>query len=197
MLDWVKEREVKNRALTGRAYAGLCHRLDCFASGVMVLAKTSKCASRLSEQFRCRSVNKIYLALCLGQPLEDEALAENYLVREGRLTRASVDGADKRGKLSQLCYRLLQKGTLANRLSALLEVKLLTGFKHQIRYQLSALGLPLWGDSLYGGPPAPENVMAIGLFAHKLSFNHPIDGRRLSFEVQPGPIWPFKAFKAF
>jgi 23S rRNA pseudouridine1911/1915/1917 synthase len=196
VLAWAEGylREARGRP---SAWVGLVHRLDLKVGGAMVLAKTSKAASRLSAQFRDRTAEKIYLALVCGEaPAEGELIGD--LVRDGRLTRPAAPG--ERGSASALRYRRLKlyPPLPAESLGqvSLLEVKLLTGAKHQIRAQLSDALCPVVGDELYGGPSSARGE-AIGLWAARLSLDHPATGRRLSFSSPPPPIWPFGLYGPF
>jgi 23S rRNA pseudouridine1911/1915/1917 synthase len=188
LLGWVKKHIEQTRQIP-TAYAGLCHRLDMPVGGLMVLAKTSKTASRLSHQFRNRSTGKIYLAMVSGRvtaPLE----LNSELVRDGRLTRLAGQG--EVGKEASLSFRVRSLGKVENQAASLLEVTLKTGFKHQIRSQLAAIGYPIWGDSLYGGPQGLGE--AIGLFAFRLIFEHPVEHTKMTFVARPGMYWPWTAF---
>ncbi|MDR2455628.1 MAG: RluA family pseudouridine synthase [Deltaproteobacteria bacterium] len=196
VLAWAEGhlREARGRP---SAWVGLVHRLDLKVGGAMVLAKTSKAASRLSAQFRDRTAEKIYLALVSGEaPAKGELKGD--LVRDGRLTRLAALG--ERGAASALIFRRLKlyPPLPAESLGqvSLLEIRLLTGAKHQIRAQLSAAGCPVVGDELYGGPSSARGE-AIGLWAARLSLDHPVTGRRLTFNSPPPPVWPFGLFGPF
>jgi 23S rRNA pseudouridine1911/1915/1917 synthase len=174
----------------GRAYVGLCHRLDLAAGGLMALAKTSKAAKRLGQQFVGRTVGKGYLALLAGEPPPEGSLVAS-LCREGRLTRPAKEGV--KGSLAQLEYRVLARGRFLGQKASLLSIKLLTGYKHQIRAQLADLGFPLAGDRLYGAEPGPNE--AIGLWACKLELDHPVGQQRLAFAAWPGDFWPWSEWR--
>ena len=170
----------------GRAFVGLCHRLDLAVGGLMVLAKTSKAARRICQAFRTRTVGKFYLALTLGEPPAFGTLV-NGLSRRGRLTQ--VAPYPENGSRAELEYRVLAKARFQEKVASLLSVKLLTGFKHQIRAQLAAYGYPLVGDGLYGAAAGPSE--SIGLWAFRLELEHPIVKERLAFTAMPGNFWPF------
>ena len=186
ILSWSKAHIKQKWDKPGNVFLGLCHRLDFSAGGVMVLGKTSKAASRISAQFRERAVSKKYLALCGGEPGEAEGELMGSLFRKEGRTREA--GPGEKGTEARLRFRVLGKRASL----ALLEVDLLTGFKHQIRAQLSQKGLPILGDCRYGGPPAPEGVLSIGLFAHRLSLAHPVSRETMVFEAEPDRgAWPW------
>ena len=163
---WLKREYAK----PGNVYVGLVHRLDRPVCGVMVLARTSKAASRLSDQFRRRLVRKTYQAVVIGQPVRPE----------GTL----VDTLDD--KECELRYRLLGTGQGLS----LLEVEPLTGRKHQIRRQLARMGCPVLGDLRYGAKcPLPNK--AIALRAVRLEFEHPTKREPLCFQADEPDWWPW------
>lgn len=182
MLAWAEKYLARNKP--GRAFVGLTHRLDRAVGGVMALAKTSKAAARLSAQFRDRTVGKLYLALVSGNPKCESDHLEQYLVRVGSVTRLAAPG--EKGTLAILDWRLRRRFSGL----ALLEVDLSTGFKHQIRAQLSSGGLPILGDLKYGSPMAPKEE-TIGLWAESLTLDHPTTKERLTFKAKPLAVWPW------
>ena len=139
----------------GNVYLGLVHRLDRPTGGIMVFAKSSKAAARLSEQMKEGDFEKKYYAVVVGAP--------------------TVDGA----KFAELDYRVLEE----NQGLSLVDVRLHTGRSHQIRVQMNAIGCPLYGDMRYGGEKAKKGHLA--LWAYYLSFTHPVSKERLVFRVQP------------
>lgn len=163
----------------GRAFVGLVHRLDRNVGGVMVVAKTSKAARRLAEAFRRRSpdLEKTYLAWVAGRVEGEEGTLLDRLRREGGVTRRAR-GEDVGGRPARLAWRVDGRGATATRL----EVRLETGFAHQIRAQLAMAGHPVLGDGKYGGPPAP----ALALFARRLAVPHPV-GDEVLVGVAPLP----------
>jgi 23S rRNA pseudouridine1911/1915/1917 synthase len=180
---WVKERKAK----PGNVFIGMVHRLDAPVAGVVVLARTSKAAARLSEQFRRSSIEKHYLAVVQGRPPREADRLENLMVRSGRLSRiATRPGPGVQA--AALRYRLLDG--LEDR--SLLAVVLETGRRHQIRLQLSHLGCPILGDGHYGAASAMVNGR-IALLARGIAFDHPTRKTRLRFE-SPLPLgWPWPA----
>lgn len=178
---WIKMRCHK----PGRVFAGLVHRLDAPVAGVVVVARTSKAASRLSAQFREGGVEKKYLAVVCGAPPKREARLIHHLVRQGRLSRPAHCAAEG-GRAAALRYRLqAQQEHLG-----LLTVELETGRRHQIRAQLAAIGCPILGDVRYGAPsPMPHGRIA--LLAQVLAFDHPTRRTRMRFS-SPEPMgWPW------
>ncbi len=179
MLTWAAQYRQK----PGRAYVGLVHRLDHKVGGVLALAKTSKAASRLSFQFRQRSVEKRYLALIDQKPLADSGYLQANLCRLGDKTHLAGEGEKGTDARLQWFYQRVCGPYF------LLEINLLTGFKHQIRAQLAALGWPVLGDGKYGSPHLLRRGEAIGLWAHSLAFNHPTTGERLTFTAPLPTEW--------
>jgi 23S rRNA pseudouridine1911/1915/1917 synthase len=178
---WIKMRYNK----PGRVFGGLVHRLDAPVAGVVVLARTSKAASRLSAQFRDGGVEKIYLAVVVGAPPKEEDRLVHHLVREGRFSKPADKPSDG-SRIANLRYRLQARHDRRS----LLTVRLETGRRHQIRTQLSAIGCPIQGDIHYGAPDAMAHGR-IALLAHKLRFNHPTRGTRLQFTSPVPKGWPW------
>ena len=164
---YLKEKYQKK----GNVYLGLVHRLDQPTSGVMVFAKTSKAASRLSEQVRNHTFKKKYLLICHGLLKEKEGIMVDFLEQEQEKVVVK-----KEGKEARLSYRVLQENKKEN--CSLVEVDLETGRKHQIRVQFASRGYPLYGDHRYGFC----EKMDIALFASTISFLHPITKERMTFE---------------
>ena len=169
----------------GNVYLGLVHRLDRPASGIMVFAKTSKAASRLSNQIRDNKFNKIYNAVVMNK-INDSGHLEDYLVKD---TKKNIVKVSKEGKLAILDYKRLD---YKNNMS-LVEIKLKTGRSHQIRVQFSHNGNPLYGDQKYNKNAKVGQQLA--LFAKKLEFYHPVTKELLSFELDLPDRKPFNLFK--
>lgn len=178
--DFIKKRDNK----PGNVYLGLIHRLDRPVGGVMVFAKTSKCASRLSEQVRERILKKEYYAIVEGK-LEKSGVLKDYLLKNSKNNTVYVD---KRGKEAILEYNLLE---YKNGLS-LVNINLKTGRSHQIRVQFSSRNYPLYGDQRYNKNAIPGQQIA--LFAHSLTLNHPITKQQLKFDIKPKNIYPWNIF---
>ncbi|HQV30545.1 MAG TPA: RNA pseudouridine synthase [Calditrichia bacterium] len=164
----------------GNVFLGLVHRLDRPASGVMVFARTSKSAARLSEQFREHQVRKTYWALVEGRPQESQTLV-HYLKKETGRTRVVKEGKGLRAELS-----FEWKGYQRN--AAFLEIDLKTGRHHQIRAQLSAIGHPLLGDLRYGARNKFDG-QNIALHARRIVLMHPTQKSEIIFEADPPPSW--------
>lgn len=180
MLTMIKQYIKEKYNKTGNVYLGLVHRLDRPTGGVMVFAKSSKAASRLSEQLREGDFEKRYFAVLSGVPKEEKATLTHYMKKNPinnmvYVCPPTVEGA----KFAELEYNLLEK---TDSLS-LVDVRLHTGRSHQIRVQMSAIGTPVYGDMRYGGEKAKKGYLA--LWAYYLSFSHPISKEKMVFRVQP------------
>ena len=185
MLTILKEYLKVKYNKPGNVYLGLVHRLDRPVGGVMVFAKTSKCASRLSDQIRLNKFNKIYNAVVEGTIKEEDKLTD-YLLKD---TKSNIVRVDKNGKQSVLYYRKIKTIDNLN----LIEIKLETGRSHQIRVQMSHNGNPLFGDQKYNKNSKVGEQLA--LFAKKLEFYHPITNELLTFEIDLPNRYPFSIFK--
>ena len=168
----------------GKAFIGVVSRLDAPVTGVLPFARTSKAASRLSEQFREHTTRKTYWAIVGRLPKEPVARLEHHLTRreEDFKTRVSCT-ATADSKLSILEYRCIGR----NRLGYELEINLISGRKHQIRTQLEAIGCPILGDKKYG---SDENFAeGIALHCRCLELNHPTLKIELRFEAEVPAYW--------
>ncbi|VEF47637.1 ribosomal large subunit pseudouridine synthase, RluA family [Bacillus freudenreichii] len=174
----------------GNVYLGLVHRLDRPVGGVMVFAKTSKAASRLSDAIRRQKFERTYLAVVRGVP-QDEGRLEHYLYKDQRnnIVR-TVPSNHKQGKKSILEYKLLGS---AEDLS-LVTVRLLTGRSHQIRVQLSSIGYPLYGDQKYG-QKVNRPGQQIALWANTIEFEHPTKKEWLTFKSLPPIQYPWSLWQ--
>ncbi len=176
----------------GDAYIGIVHRLDRPVGGVMVFAKTSKAAARLTSQFKGRASKKRYAAIVCGRS-EPSASLTDYLVKDPSTNTSSVADADTEGaKIAKLHYDTIGR----NGDRSLLDVTLETGRPHQIRVQLAHTGLPILGDQRYN----PENVRRNGgapfrrtqicLWSYALTIEHPTLGETMTFFSMPhGENW--------
>jgi len=172
----------------GAVYLGLVHRLDRPVGGLVVLARTSKAADRLSEQVRKKTLARQYVAAVRGSAPE-EAELNDWLLKDERTNTVRAVGANTPGaKDAKLCYR---KAGEADGLS-LIRVKLFTGRSHQIRVQTSHSGYPIWGDARYGGGKPGEQIALWG--AH-LGLVHPTKKEEMHFTVlPPRDVRPWRGF---
>ena len=153
----------------GNPFVVPVHRLDRPTSGVLILARKTKVASRLGEQFRENLVQKTYWGLVEGRPPERRMELEHWLLKDRDANRTSVVPADTPGAVpAELSCRVLEK--LGGR--TMLEVRPVTGRSHQIRVQLAEIGCPIVGDMRYGSKKALGHMIA--LHCRSLSFTHPI-----------------------
>ena len=182
LMDMVKDYIKKRTNKPGKVFLGLVHRLDRPVSGIVLFARTSKSASRLSKQWRQRSITKIYWALVHGEmPLPSGRLSS--FLKKRRQKVSFTDEKHKRAQEAVLSYRtLVVRGEVS-----LLEVQLHTGRKHQIRVQLAAEGCPIVGDVKYGAPERRKDG-TICLLAKSLTFMHPTRPETIHIEVPP-PEW--------
>lgn len=143
----------------GKVFLGLVHRLDRPVQGIILFAKTSKGASRLSEQWRNHSVEKIYHAIVIGKPKKQQDTLVHYLQKEEKNNKVTISETEKKDFLrAELSYEVVK----SNPKFSLLKIKLGTGRPHQIRAQLSAIGHPIVGDIKYGAPELlPDKSLAL------------------------------------
>ena len=185
LLTMLKEYIKEEYKKPGNVYLGLVHRLDRPVSGVMVFAKTSKAASRLSNQIRENKFIKIYNAV-VENKIDKKGRLEDYLLKNNKTNTVSVN---EKGKLCILNYKRLDfKDNLS-----LVEIRLETGRSHQIRVQMSHNGNPLYGDQKYNKNAKVGEQLA--LFAKRLEFEHPTTKEHLVFELDLPDREPFIKFK--
>lgn len=187
MLTLIKADLKERYQKPGNVYLGLVHRLDRPVGGVMVFAKTSKAASRLSDAVRTRSVRKVYAAVVHGRPNPPQGTLIHHLLKDTKTNTVSVVPHTKPGaKEAILDYRVLghQDGL------SLVQVELQTGRPHQIRAQFAAIGCPLAGDQRYGGRFAKPGQQ-IALWSTMLGFEHPVTKEALSFSSRPPGAYPW------
>ena len=178
--DYIKKRDNK----PGNVYLGLVHRLDRPVGGVMVFAKTSKCASRLSEQVRTRNLKKEYYAVCLGH-LQKSGTFKDKLFKDSKNNIVKVDD---RGKEAVLDYELIEfKDNMS-----LVKINLQTGRSHQIRVQFSSRGHALYGDQKYNREAKVGEQIA--LFEYSLTLMHPITKEELTFKLDLPNKYPWNEF---
>ena len=180
--EYIKEKYQK----PGNVYLGLVHRLDRPVGGLMVFAKTSKCAARLTKQLQTSQFSKTYLAVIDNVITKEEDTYVDKLLKNQDTNMVTVNEA---GKEAILSYKLL---AVKDRLS-LVEINLQTGRSHQIRVQFASRGNPLYGDQRYNKNAKAKEQIA--LLAYKLSFNHPTTNERLTFELKTKDNYPWNLFK--
>ena len=181
--DYIKEKYNK----PGNVYLGLVHRLDRPVGGVMVFAKTSKAAARLSSQVASHELKKTYVAVVNGK-VPDKGEMFDYLVKNQNKNMSYVTDKNK-GKEAKLKFKRLGFKDSCS----LVEIDLETGRSHQIRVQFSSRGFPLVGDAKYN--KNHDGKTNVALFAKKLSFKHPVSKEILSFELDIPKRYPFNLFK--
>lgn len=189
MLTIIKQyiREKYNKP--GNVYLGLVHRLDRMVGGVMVFAKTSKAASRISEYIRQKNVKKRYYAVVNGNMnVGEKKVLTDYLVKNERLNMSRVVSKDTKGaKLSELEYEVIKNFEYRGKKYSLVDIDLHTGRHHQIRVQFANIGHPLYGDIKYG-----QKINKVGqnlaLFSYYLSFFHPTKDEYLEFSFKPNEL---------
>jgi 23S rRNA pseudouridine1911/1915/1917 synthase len=185
LLDLAKQWVAARYRKPGGAFLGLVHRLDRPVAGVMLFARTSKAAARLSAQIRARRLAKRYLAVVEGRPAEPAGRLAHQLARSAG-NSALVAPGTAAGREAILTYRVLD--SLPGR--SLLEVALETGRKHQIRLQLAHMGCPIAGDTRYGAPAALP-FRPIALFAREITLEHPTRREPLTFTAPLPAGWPW------
>ena len=179
--EFIKKRDKK----PGNVYLGLVHRLDRPVGGIMVFAKTSKCASRLSEQVRTRTLKKIYYAV-VENKIEKDGTFKDFLLKDKKNNIVKVD---KNGKEAILNYELIDyKDNLS-----LVKLNLQTGRSHQIRVQFSSRKHPLYGDNKYN--KNAKVGQQIALFAKSLEFVHPTTKEHMKFSLELKNKYPWNIFK--
>ena len=180
---YIKEKYNK----PGNVYLGLVHRLDRPVGGVMVFAKTSKAASRLSEQVRNKTFKKEYLAIVDGKLDVKSGILEDYLVKNEKNNLSKVTNKEtKNAKYAKLDYEVLKYNKEIN--LSVLRILLHTGRHHQIRVQLANMGHSICGDQKYGTRGRGKQI---SLWAYKLTIEHPITKESMTFIDVPEKIGPW------
>ncbi len=185
LMDQVKAYLKEKYQKPGNVFLGLVHRLDRPASGIVVFARTSKGAARLSEQFRDRTVEKTYTALVEGQIKPPSGTLKHFLKKDEVAKKAYVvKSGTTDADLAELSYETIKSTAHCS----LLSISLLTGRFHQIRAQLSAIGHPIIGDQKYGSKQKLPGG-AIALCATSLTFTTATDHKKVSLSVPYPSEW--------
>ena len=176
--DYLKEKYQK----PGAVFLGVVHRLDRPVSGLVVFARTSKALARLNKMFAQGEVHKTYWAIVLkgrGEEPPSFITLTHWLTRNEQQNKSYAHQREVAGsKKAQLKYRVIASGDRYQ----LLEVQLMTGRHHQIRCQLSAVGMPIRGDLKYGAPRSNPDG-SISLLSRRVEFVHPVSGQTISLEA--------------
>ncbi len=176
--NYIKEKYNKK----GNVYLALLHRLDRPTGGIMIFAKTSKAAKRLSEDFKNNKIKKTYLAVIENFPLEKGTFTD-YIEKQKEKSVIS-----KKGKFASLTFEKIKQ--IKN--YSLVKINLQTGRHHQIRVQFSERGFPLYGDQKYG----KQDKKQLLLYAYKLEFTHPVTKEKMTFTKIP-TYSKFNLFKEY
>lgn len=191
MLTIIKKYLIEKYNKPGDAYLGLVHRLDRPTGGVMVFAKTSKAASRLSEQIRDKKFEKEYLVIVDGKMEKATGTFEDYLLKNEKNNLSKVvDSKTKNSKQAKLDYGVIKYDEEIN--LSVVKVKLHTGRHHQIRVQFASRNHSVYGDQKYGARGKGKQLC---LWAYKLSFSHPTTKERMTFEDLPEQTGSWKILK--
>ena len=174
---YIKEKYNK----PGNVYLGLVHRLDINTKGIMVFAKTSKAASRLSDSIKEHTFIKKYIATVEGEITNTEYVTlTNYLKKDETKKKSFISND---GRFAELEYKLIKTYKIDDRTVSDIDIVLKTGRFHQIRCQLAGIGHPLYGDTKYGSKVKKDDYL-IPLTAYHLEFPHPTTKEILKFEIK-------------
>jgi len=190
LMDLAKTYLKQKYKKPGNVFLGLVHRLDRPVSGVVLYARTSKAASRLTREFVERRVEKTYFAVVLGEPAEDEGDLVSYIERAHKKARFSRPESEH-AKEAVLSYRVLARKSGLS----LVELKARTGRHHQIRLQLAGIGHPVVGDIKYGSPGVLAD-RTIALHAGVLVVKHPTQDTRVRLSAPPPAVHPWTLFQS-
>ncbi len=184
MLTMVKQYIKEKYNKPGNVYLGLVHRLDRPVGGIMIFAKTSKAASRLSNQVREKVFKKKYLAVVDGKFENKKGTLEDYLYKDERNNISKVVNKQKKNaKLAKLDYEVLKYNEVKD--LSLVKVNLHTGRHHQIRVQLANFGHSIFGDQKYGTRGKGKQI---ALWAYELTILHPVTKEEMTFKDLPEPV---------
>lgn len=184
LMDEVKEFIKKRDQKPGNVFLGLVHRLDRPVGGIVLFAKTSKGATRLSEQFASREIEKRYLALVEGEPKNKKGIVIQYLKKDHKTNIVEAfDYPIKGAQRAELAYRVISTEKRGKNIFSLIEVEPLTGRSHQIRVALASLGTPIIGDKKYGSTIPRRGRIA--LCATELVFYQPVTKEKIILKIEP------------
>ena len=192
LLRILKQYLIEENNKIGDAYLGLVHRLDRPTGGVMVFAKTSKAASRLSAAIREGEMEKKYLAVLDGIPNKKQDELVHYLFKKDSTNEVySVPMTTLGAKKAVLNYKVLETKDKYS----LVDVRLVTGRSHQIRVQMATQGTPILFDRKYGREKDINSKLPLALWAAEIKFKHPVTKELMAFRVfPPGDKSPWKIF---
>lgn len=186
---WVKREKHK----PGAVYLGVVQRLDRPVSGVVVFARTSKAAARLTAAFRSRAVSKVYWGVIAAEPQGGEGVLEQWLLKDHARNIVRAVAHERPGaQLARTRWRVLARAGTGRERRVLLELCPETGRAHQLRVAAASLGCPLLGDLKYGAPAALAD-RSIALHARELELPHPTRRERVRVACAPPElaIWSF------
>lgn len=187
LFDQIKAylKKAKNKS---NPYLAIVHRLDRNTGGIIIFAKTSKAAKRLSEQFKNHKVKKKYIAITNRIPSTGKkGIMENYIIKIEKKRIAKLSTKEK-GKYAKLKYEFIEKIHYNHKIFFKFLVEPETGRFHQIRFQFSIHNAPLMGDRKYG---KDTTVPFPALWSYEIQFLHPTLKKEMTFRSEPPPQWPF------
>jgi 23S rRNA pseudouridine1911/1915/1917 synthase len=191
MVSIVKEYIRVKYAKPGNVFVGNVHRLDRMVGGLMVFAKTSKSATRLSQIIITPEFEKRYYAVVNGviDKMSSQSKVESFLSKDEQTRMSKID--QTKGKYSSLQYSSLGTFSFGMKRYSLLDIALETGRYHQIRVQMASIGHPLYGDQKYG---SKENIVGevLGLWAYSVCFEHPVTHVQMRFKLSPEHVGIWK-----
>lgn len=193
LLERARAWVARVKAKPGPAFLGVVQRLDRPVSGVVLFARTSKAARRLTEAFRSRAVEKTYWGVGEGEPPTAEGVLEQWLLKDREANRVRVLPGERPGaRLARTRWRVLRVRGSGRGRRVLLELRPETGRPHQLRVAAAHLGCPLAGDLRYGAS-VPLSDRSIALHARELVLAHPTRGERLWITSEPPElaVWRF------
>lgn len=195
LLDMAKAYLKEKYHKPGEAYLGMVHRLDRPVGGVILFAKTSKAAGRLSEQWRNQAIEKYYYGVVLGEVTQNEGTLTDYLYKDRKENLSHVVSKDDLGaKLARLKFETIAIRKIQDKSYSLLKIKLLTGRSHQIRLQLAHFQHPLYGDYKYG-LQKQKSTTQLALWSHEIQVLHPTTKEKLKFHCVPDATkFPWEIF---